>query len=284
MKRFTTFLNCSLVVMIACGVFAQPESLQAQEPDLKPGTTFRLSFPELPISLFANQTNPKIKTGVSVQLPKNYSRKKKFPLCVYLDGGLGGNGENTALPREFMGKTDYIVASFPLFRKNGYDRESYLNGMIIGFDDYPTISKAYEVILKKLNKTIPNIDPDRSIIGGHSNGAKTVAVVLSAMDETALNSFKGFFLVDGGFTWSSYCRTRELKDHHILFLVGGGRGEKSTGRESVVARMEGLREFAKARKMPNWKFQVVPNHEHEFAEEYHTIIREWARAIKPPKR
>jgi hypothetical protein len=35
--------------------------------------------------------------------------------------------------------------------------------------------------------------------------------------------------------------------------------------------------------MPNWHFQVVPDHEHEFAEEYHALIRNWAKGIKPPE-
>ena len=52
-------------------------------------------------------------------------------------------------------------------------------------------------------------------------------------------------------------------------------------RKSIVARMEGLRDFARDRQIPRWRFEVVPNHEHEFAGEYHAIIRDWAKAINP---
>lgn len=268
---------CSIV--LSC-IFLLPLTGSAQQIELKAGQGFRLPFPDLPPTVFANHINPKIQTGFSVHLPENYSKEGKFPLCVYLEGGLGGNGENTQFPRRVIGNEDYIVVNFPLFRKAGYDRSSYLDGIIVGMDDYSTISEMYRVFLEKLNETIPNIDPERSIIGGHSNGAKTACVLLSAMDETALESFRGFFFVDGGFTWSSYCRTKELEDHYILFVVGGGRGQQSSGRKSIVARMDGLRDFANQRGMSNWQFEVVPNREHEFAEEYHEIIRKWAKGFE----
>ena len=275
-------MRCNLpigVVMLAL-LFPLATFGQASKPDLTAGQGFRIPLPELPPTLFASQINPEIQTGIDVQLPGNYTREATYPLFVWLDGGLGGNGENTAFPRQLIGDEDYIVASFPLFRKPGYDRSSYLDGIIVGMDDYETISQHYQTILSKLNETIPNIDGSRSIIGGHSNGARTVNVLLSAMDEKALTSFRGFFLVDGGFTWSSYCRTSELKDHHILFVVGGGGEDSTSGRKSIVARMQGLQDFAKDRQMHHWRFEIVPGVEHEFAPEYHPIIRDWARAIE----
>ena len=80
--------------------------------------------------------------------------------------------------------------------------------MIVGFDDYPTISAAYKTIIERLHVEIPNIDTDRSIIGGHSNGAKTVNVLLSSMDETTLATFNGLLFVDGGTEWSSLSATQ----------------------------------------------------------------------------
>ena len=267
-----------VLICFGCGLLYGQDA-----PDLKPNQRFRIPFPDLPPSIFASRVNPKIPTGVFVQLPANYDKASKFPLFVYLSGGDGGNSDSVDFPRQIIGDQDYIVANFPLFRKPGYDRDSYLDGIIVGMDDYQTISNAYALILQKLNQTIPNIDPKRSVIGGHSNGAKTVNVLLSAMDKTALESFRGFFFVDGGFTWSSYCRTNELKNHQILFLVGGGNKDSSLGRNYIVARMKALDEFAKERGRDNWRFVIMPGREHEFASEYHNIIRNWARAIQPGK-
>ena len=118
-----------------------------------------------------------------VHLPANYSTRGRFPVFLYLAGGTGGAGSEIDVPRSVIGDDDYIVVNFPLFRKPGYDQSSCLDGIIVGADDYPAISAAYKTMLGKLNEMVPNIDSNRSIIGGHSNGAKTVAVLLSALDE-----------------------------------------------------------------------------------------------------
>ena len=56
--------------------------------------------------------------------------------------------------------------------------------------------------------------------------------------------------MDGGFTWSSYCRTAELADHHILFVVGGGRASCQPDAPPLWPGWRGLTAFAKDRKWP----------------------------------
>jgi predicted esterase len=248
-------------------------------PSLRPGQGFRLAFPDLPPCLFAVKFNPDIPTAVLGSMPSNYSADQSFPLFVYLDGGWGGVGDETAFPRTVIGDEDYIVVNFPLFRKAGFDAHSHLDGMVVGADDYPAVGAAYKTILAKLRNTIPNIDPGRSIMAGHSNGAKTIAVLLSALDQPTLDSFRGFLLVDGGFEWGGYCRTHELKDHHIFFLAGGGNDESDAGRRYIVAWTQAMRAFAEKNAMHRWRFQTVPGHEHEFPPDYFPEIQDWSKSV-----
>ncbi len=48
------------------------------------------------------------------------------------------------------------------------------------------------------NEVVPNIDPERSAVVGFSNGALTIAVLVSNHDEFVLSHFKAFCLVDHG--------------------------------------------------------------------------------------
>ncbi len=49
-------------------------------------------------------------------------------------------------------------------------------------EDLAVVSAAYRAMLEKLAAEVPNIDWDRSVIGGHSNGAHTLSVLLAGRD------------------------------------------------------------------------------------------------------
>ena len=90
---------------------------------------------------------------------------------------------------------DFICVSLPLF-KRAYDKK---DGGRVSMEDFETVSRAYRTMLQKLYDAVPNTTPERSALGGFSNGAHTVAVLLAGQDEFILSHFRAFYFVDGGF-------------------------------------------------------------------------------------
>ncbi len=259
---------------------AETNALSPPEPPglPAPGQAITLTFPDLPPTLqMMDGDNPGPVT-VMVRLPDNYSPDRTYPLFVFLEGGDGGNGYNLRRPLQISRGTDYIAVNLPLFRKAPSDYEE-ASRFGIGFDDFPTISHAYSVILDRIRETIPNIDAQSSLIGGHSNGAKTIAVLLSGLDENMLQSFRGFFMIDGGFEWSSYGRTKTLQKKHILMIAGDDEPNPPWWRGYSLSRMAHFKEVATRYGMTNWKFVVAEGHGHGFSFDYFPIIREWLPAV-----
>ena len=216
---------------------------------------------------------------ILVRLPDEYDTAGRFPLFVYLGGGHGGPGMDIGMPNRLGGTHRSITANFPLFKREPPDPEVFRT---IGVDtaDYPVIAEAYRVILNRLRQVIPNIDPTTSILGGHSNGAKTTAALLSMLDENILHSFQGFFFVDGGFQWTSVGDTEVLGKKHLLFLVGEGNDQPEWWREQMVGRVRFFEECAQRFDVERWRFHFAEGVGHEFAPEYFPIIQEWAEQVE----
>lgn len=248
------------------------------QQELAPGQVLRLEFPELPPTYQAMHAPSAEPTAISVRLPDDYEPGRAFPLFVFLECGYGGSGGNLGVPLRVAGPKGYVAANFPLFRK-ALEDPGDASGISIGFDDFETIRNAHTAFLERLRATIPNLDPTRSVLGGHSNGAKTIAILLSALDEDTLASFRGFFLIDGGFEWTSYGRTKRLENHHILYLVGGGAADPPWWREHVVARVKYFRLCAERYGMTRWSFRIMEGRGHEFPPAYHPILREWLAGV-----
>jgi predicted esterase len=53
---------------------------------------------------------------------------------------------------------------------------------LVTIDDFETVSRAYRVMLQELFDTVPYIAPERSALGGFSNGAHTTALLLAGQD------------------------------------------------------------------------------------------------------
>ena len=54
-------------------------------------------------------------------------------------------------------------------------------------------------MLEKFAAEVPDIDPKRSVIGGHSNDAHTLSVLLAGRDEFISKHFHAFWLHESGF-------------------------------------------------------------------------------------
>ena len=95
---------------------------------------------ELPSNLYSEFTGKKKNSFLQYCLPANYSKKKNYPLIVYVTGFHGHAGGNIQNAIDIANNRDCIVASLPLFKAN-IDRTEYLNGMLIGFADYPVLDE-----------------------------------------------------------------------------------------------------------------------------------------------
>src|SRR5262245_26238619 len=138
------------------------------KPTLAPGEVIRLIFPDLPPTLFAMRRGQiKPEPAVTIRLPDNYAPDKRFPLLVWLDINDGGVGAEIGQPMRIVGRSDYIVANFPLFRRSFDPSAGW--GITVGVDDAPLMTAAYTTIMDRIRATIPNIDPSASIIGGFPN-------------------------------------------------------------------------------------------------------------------
>ena len=179
-----------IVLLFATRVFAQ-------EP--APGETTEIFFPDagLPPTLYTMMTGTAAAPCLTVRLPDDYSPSGSYPLLVYVPGFHGGPKGNIANAGSMAGDRGWIVASLPLF-KSRVDRDEPAGGLVVSFQDYPILSKAYATMLGRLFELVPNIDRDRSAMVGFSNGAVTIGVLVSSHDEFILTRFKNFCLVDHG--------------------------------------------------------------------------------------
>lgn len=251
----------------------------AGKPELRPGQVLHFTFPELP------ETLTKKTPHVSLRLPDNYAPDRSFPLFIFLPGGAGGNGAVDQRQIEIAGTNDWVLGSFPLFGADG-------EGIFVGFDCYPKIKAAYEAFLQRIEETVPNVDRERSVIGGSSNGAHTLAALLSAMDATTLRHFKGFFFIDGGedLTLASLSRfagqwgAGKRHGYRFLFIYGGGDPAQNVWwRPHTIRRAESFKAHAAQWKLEDCEVVLYPGKEHGFHAEYHPIIAKWMGKVSKPK-
>ncbi len=194
------------VTACACG---------AEAVKLESNAILRFEFPDLPDTLATMATSNKQPAQLTAQLPENYSSNAKFPICVYLDGGDDGRGGKQSIARRIVGPRDFICVTLPLFKLTN-------DGVVVAMEDFQTVSRAYRSMLQKVFDTVPNISSARSAIGGFSNGAHTIGVLLTGHDEFILSHFNAFYFVDGGFgpLAANVLGKPALKRCRILLLRG----------------------------------------------------------------
>ena len=245
---------------------------------LTAGARLEFDFPELPETLFAMcQSDNKPVARLQACLPANYTSDKCYPLFVYLHGGAGAQGGEWEADyvRKLTGDTDFIGVTLPLF-KRAIDAQEVHGGIYIGaFDDYPLIAECYRVMLTTLFAAVPNIAHGQGTLGGFSNGAHTIALLLSAVDPFILEHFNNFYLLDGGIIITSLHKA-PLKQKNYLYMVGGSRLEK--WRRLMLRMLEAGRQEAKASGL-NMRLVKMPGVEHDFPDSYIETLRGWVRRM-----
>ena len=185
---------------------------------------------QVPESLYNKFTGDDTLPSLSYKLPENYSKDKQYPLILYVPGFHGNPGGTIGNAIDIAESRECVVASLPLFKKEIISGE-YANGVIVSFSDYDILAKAYQKMLGTLFEKVPNIDSSKSAMVGFSNGAITVAILVSMNDEFILENFHNFCLVDQGMYHLTDLYKLPTKFRRFLFMVGD---KNDFGREYLI--------------------------------------------------
>jgi hypothetical protein len=242
--------------------------------ELTPGKNTEIMFPQpdLPPTLFTLMTGTAATPCLTIRLPDDYDSTKTYPLLVYVPGFHGGPKGNIGNAQTIAGPKGWIVASLPLF-KESIDKSEPAGGIMIGFQDYPVISRAYRIILGKIFELVPNIDREKSAMVGFSNGALTIAVLVSNQDEFILTHFQNFCFVDHGMFHLTDLHKKYARDCRFLVLVGD---KADYGRDLKIKRSQLLQEEWKLLGV-NLKCQIMKDTGHEFYDRQMAIVGRWLR-------
>ena len=256
-----------IISVITCKSFVFAE-------ELTPGKTIEISFAKdnLPPTLYTMMTGENVPPCLTITLPEDYEPNKTFPLLVYVPGLHGGPKGNIYNAQTIAGPKGWIVATLPLFKKS-VDTNEVAGGILVGFNDYPVIAKSYDTMLGKIFELIPNIDRQKSAMAGFSNGALTIAVLISYHDEFILTHFKNFCMVDHGMFHLTDLHKKFAKDCRYLILVGD---QQDQGRELKI-RGSQLQQDEWRLLGVNITCHIMKDTGHEFQERHMAIVGKWLR-------
>lgn len=244
---------------------------QTQATDLKPDTQLTFDFPDLPNTLTGMVSGTTKVPRLGAILPSNYAKEAKHPLFVYLKGGSGGPEDGGAMARNIIGAEDFIAVQMPLFKKN-QPKGKTLPVMV---EDLAVVSAAYRAMLEKLAAEVPNIDWDRSVIGGHSNGAHTLSVLLAGRDEFITRHFHAFWLHEGGFQLVP--AAMPIKDGRFLLLVADDAMTGGSGFRQLMLDQTSLLERQAELMKVDFKRVIMRGYGHDVPPEYMRNVRQFAR-------
>jgi len=238
------------------------------------GGIYELKFPEIGPTLFTLATGDEQICTLMYRLPDNYEAGKQYPVFVFLTGGNGGGMKSSGLERarRITEGQDYIAVSLPLFRKGAdLDEDELFGGVLIGMDDFETISSAYRKMLTRFFKVVPSAGKTGNVMGGFSNGAHTTAVLVSGLDETILRHFQHFLLVDGGI-WLSNLQRKKLSSCRFLGLYGDT--DNYWTRPVIIQQFKNMKAIADAVKR-DFELIVMKGIGHQFPPAYDKEVKEW---------
>lgn len=206
-----------VIMLLAALLTGGPAAAQ----ELTAGKTVEIAFDAagLPPTLYTMMTGDRVPPILTFRLPDDYRPGLSYPLLVYVPGFHGNRAGNIGNAEMIAGHTGWIVATLPLF-KAAVDEAEPGQGIIVSLEDYSVISKAYATMLGRLFELVPNIDRSRSGMVGFSNGALTLAVLLSTHDAFIRSHFRSFVLVDHGQAHLTDLHKSDVRDGRYLLLFG----------------------------------------------------------------
>lgn len=232
-----------------------------------PDTILMLEFPALPKSNYFLATAKIPTTKCSVYIPTNFCDQCKIPVILWIDGGSGGAGDRVEYIKKIVGKNDFILINFPLFKKNVEallpDSSNYWPRLRIRNQDSEILWNSYKMMLDSIFRLIPQIDKTNAYMGGFSNGAHATAVLLNRSEHEITRYFNKFFFVEGGDGLENYS---VLSNRQVLYM----QGTELTYPNWVKSF------FLNAKKnMAKARFVYMKGVGHNFPEKYYDILCEW---------
>lgn len=255
----------------ACAAFAAVAATAALGGELEPNAQLSFEFPELPNTLTGMVSGQKDLPKLGAILPSNYSPAGKHPLFVYLKGGSGTPYDGGAMARDIVGREDFIAVQMPLFKMSQEKGKT----LPVVIEDLPVVSTAYRTMLEKLAATVPNIDWDRSVIGGHSNGAHTLSVLLAGNDEFITQHFRSFWFHEGGFSLLP-ASLRGIERRFLVLVADEGMTGSSEYRRLMLDQVSLLDRQARLMKT-NLQVVTMRGYGHDVPPEYMRNVRQFAR-------
>lgn len=248
----------ALFLVALSSLVAASENPIADAPAPTPGAKFAVRFPELgPM----HDARP---AACGVSVPKTYDPARPFPLFVWFGGGKGTH--DPAGTRDLVDFDRFLVVALP-----------YPDGRLprLAAKDEKTIDAhwAYQrVMLERIQKIFPNIDPALRVVAGTSSGGHHIAYGLDRGWEGFADYFTHFVVHEGGAKPLTH-RFPGAKDKRML-VVYGEESESLTWRTWFNWQVE--RSGARA------DIIGVPGAGHGLNTDARRVIRDWTDALISP--
>lgn len=234
-----------------------------------PDSEIQKVFPRLPQPLWSQVQGESLESSLSISFPENYNTTDRFPLFIWLGGGSGGAGDNVEWARSITQNRDFVCVNLPLYKQSlaplAADQSNAWSRIIIQQEDSDFIWRQYQVLFRNLFRLVPNLDREHIFLGGFSNGANTIAVLLNNTDINLFPYINHFILVEGGNSLSSFSR---VNGSPLLIIEGDQRMPRFF--EIPVAAMQD--------EHPTVEYILMEETGHEFPERYQEQLRQWMLA------
>ena len=256
MRSHLTYRVLLAELLLVCNSLAAEPA-----PKLTPGSTFIITFSEMPPTVSDRYTQKDVKARMTVFLPRNYDPGRKHPLLIFLNGGDGGTGSNPGVARALTEEKDFVCASVPLFKASDPKAP---RGYVMQDPDARYMWPFFQTMLAKLEAVVPNIDPAHQVLGGFSNGAHASAGLIDESDGEIARRFSAFLFVEGGGRIKHY---DVLKGKPFLMVSSNAKSRPRAQQICDAAKAAG----AKA------AFICEDVGKHDFPVSAYPAVREWLR-------
>ncbi|RPI27700.1 MAG: hypothetical protein EHM61_07575 [Acidobacteria bacterium] len=252
-------------------------ALSGQNTVPVPGKVTEIEFPQpdMPPTLYSLVTGDRVPARMAIRLPDDYDPQSRYPLLVYFRGRDGGPSGDIGMAERIVGSRGWVLASVPLFKKS-LDPSEPLGGIVLNYDDYPTLQKAYGIMLGRLFELVPNIEKDKGAMAGFSNGAITIGILVACQDPMVTAHFRSFVLVDQGASFLAGWYKKPVTSSRFLLLVGDRQDREGDGRELLMRQTKLTGDFGKFFGVPV-EVQVMQGIGHAFTEEYAKAVGRWLK-------
>jgi hypothetical protein len=233
---------------------------------IKQDTVVTIEFPKLPHTMYYMVLGLNPIPMASVYLPADYSIDRKFPVVLWIDGGMGSSGEGARWLSEIYGKKGFIYINLPQFVKELEpllpDSSNYWQRLMLRYKpDNEIIWSSYKTMLDSIWSLVPNIDKANSFMGGFSNGGHTTAILLNRPNAEITRYFNKFIFIEGGVGLQNY---KVLKGKSVIYMQGGKSPDwvrpmfQNAKDEGALA-----------------SFVLMEGYGHEFPKPYQEVLKKW---------